>query len=161
VRSDPIGQLLGPRRLGVDIARRAQHRDEDLGTADFAGGAIDDGGFVAGVVDEQLVAGAVHLAHGALETALEAFEQQTELAIAIRLTGVGNGVFFPQQLQGDPFALQFLMQMRKIGFAMARHQRWRSRKQQRLQLAVVHCHRQRPAKLHLAGALPVLGDRPL
>ena len=119
------------------------------------------GDLVAGVVDEQFVAGAVHLAHGTLESALEAPEQQTELAIAIRLAGVSNGVLFPQQLQGDPFALQLLMQMRKIGLDMPRNQRWRSRKQQRLQLAVVHSHRQRPAKLPLAGALQVLGDRPL
>jgi hypothetical protein len=48
----------------------------------------------------------VHLAHRALETALEAFEEQAELAIAIRLAGMGRGVLFPQQLQGDPFALQ-------------------------------------------------------
>ena len=54
------------------------------------------------------------------------------------------------------------MQMRKVGLGMAGNQRRRpARKQQRLELAIVHFHRQRPAKLGLAGALEVLGDRPL
>ena len=89
------------RRLGVDVGRRAQHRDEDLGAADLTGGAVDDGDGVAGVVDEQLVAGAVDLAHRALQAALEALIEQAELAVAIRLAGVGHGVLLPQQLQGD------------------------------------------------------------
>ena len=70
------------------------------------------------VVGEGVVAGTVHLAHRALETALGAFEEQAELAIAIRLAGVRSRVLLAQQLQRDAFALQLLMQMRKIDGAV-------------------------------------------
>ena len=96
---------------------------------------------VAPEYDEQLVAGAMHLAHRALETALETLEEEAELAIAIRVAGMRNGVLFPQQLQRDAFALQLLMQMREVGLGMPRNARQRVRKQQRLELGVVHRHR--------------------
>src|SRR5215813_15396000 len=37
MRSDPVRQCLGPGHLGVGVARRTQHRDEDLGLTYFAG----------------------------------------------------------------------------------------------------------------------------
>ena len=43
MRGDPVGQLLGPGGLDVGVRRGPEHRHEDLGEADFAGGAIDDG----------------------------------------------------------------------------------------------------------------------
>ena len=42
VRADPVGQLLGPGRLGEGVVGRAQHGDEHLGAADLAAGRIDD-----------------------------------------------------------------------------------------------------------------------
>ena len=103
----------------------------------------------------------MHLAHGTLETTPETLEEQAELAIAIRVAGVRNRVLFPQQLQGDAFALQLLMQMRKVGLGMPCNERRRARKQQRLELPVIHRRWQRPAEPHLAGAPHILGGRSL
>ena len=63
VRADPVRQRLGPGRLGVGEVRGAEHGDEDLRLADLAGVRIDDGDLLAGVVDEDLVAGDVILPH--------------------------------------------------------------------------------------------------
>src|SRR5262245_64847694 len=56
MRSDPVRQCLGPGHLGVAVARRTQHRDKDLGLTYFAGRGIDDGEFLARVINKQLVA---------------------------------------------------------------------------------------------------------
>ena len=74
---EPIqsGSCWRPGRLGVGVAGRAQHGDEQLGAADLAGGRIDDRHGVAAVVDEQLVPGAVHLAHGALQAVAKASDR--------------------------------------------------------------------------------------
>ena len=161
VRGDPVRQLLAPGRLGVGIRRRAQHGDEDLGAADLAAAGVDDRHRVAGVVDEQLVAGAVDLAHRALQALREAVIEQAELAVAIRLAGMGLGVLFPQQLQGDALALEFLVQVGKVRRGMTLHRRRRVREQQRLEPRLVHVRRQRPAETGIAGALHVLGHRSL
>jgi hypothetical protein len=71
MRADPVGQRLGPGRLGVGQARRAEHGHEDLGLAHDTGGGIDDPDLLAGVVDEDLVAGVMVLAHHRGETVLE------------------------------------------------------------------------------------------
>jgi hypothetical protein len=56
---NPVGQRLRPGRLGEGEARGAQHGDEDLRHADFAGEPIDnDRNAVAGVIDEQPLAAA-------------------------------------------------------------------------------------------------------
>ena len=61
---DPVGQRLRPGCLGEGEARRSQHRDEDLRHADFAGEPIDDDrNAVAGVIDEQPLAGGDRLPH--------------------------------------------------------------------------------------------------
>ena len=123
--------------------------------------AIDDRHRVAGVVDEQFVAGAVDLAHRALQALREAMIEPAELAVAIRLAGMGAAVLLPQQLQGDALALEFLVQVREVGRGIAFHHRRGVRKQQRLEPRLVHFRRQRPAETGIAGALHVLGHRPL
>ena len=45
--------------------------------------------------------GLVWLAHRPLQALGEAVIEKAELAAAIRLAGMGLGVLFPQQLQGD------------------------------------------------------------
>ena len=63
VRADPVGQGLGPGRLGVGEVRGAKHGDEDLGLAHLPGHRVDDGRLLARVVDEHPVAGRMVLAH--------------------------------------------------------------------------------------------------
>jgi len=62
IRGDPVRQRLRPRRFRVGVLRGAHAGDKDLRGAYLAGGHVDDGGGVAAVVDEQLLAGTVHLA---------------------------------------------------------------------------------------------------
>lgn len=45
------------------VAGRAEDGDEDLGLTDFTGLSVDDGRGLSGVIDEQLFAGTVLLAH--------------------------------------------------------------------------------------------------
>ena len=67
VRGDPVRQCLRTRRLGEGVARRPEHRDEDLRLAKLSGIAAHDRGRVPGVVHEQLLARAVILAHHHVE----------------------------------------------------------------------------------------------
>ena len=69
---DPVRQRLRPARLGEGEARRPQYSDEDLRHADFAGKSIDDDrDAVAGIVNEQPLAGDVRLAHRHRQRLLE------------------------------------------------------------------------------------------
>lgn len=63
VRAQPVGQFLRPGGLGKGVAGRAEDGDEDLGLTDFTGLSVDDGRGLSGVIDEQLFAGTVLLAH--------------------------------------------------------------------------------------------------
>ena len=63
VRSDPVGQRLRGRRLGVGVARRAEGCDEQLAGMHLPGRGIDDVNRRARIVDEQLLAGHVRLSH--------------------------------------------------------------------------------------------------
>jgi hypothetical protein len=57
MRTDPVGQRLGPARLSVGEVGGAHDRDENLRRTDLAGEPIDDHRHrVAGVIDKQLVA---------------------------------------------------------------------------------------------------------
>jgi hypothetical protein len=64
----------------------------------------------AGVVDEELLAGAVDLAHRALQPQRVAPIPFAELAVAVgRLPGMGGDVLFPQQHERHAFAPQLLV----------------------------------------------------
>jgi len=60
---EPIGDLLGAGRLGIGVVRRAEGGDTELDRDHLARRRVDNGGFLAGGVDEARVAGAVDLAH--------------------------------------------------------------------------------------------------
>lgn len=83
MRPNPVGQCLGPGRLGVGVVGGAQHGDEELGGPHGAGGGIADGQRLAGVVDEDLVAGQVGLTHAGGEPRLE-------LSVQFDLTSQGR-----------------------------------------------------------------------
>jgi hypothetical protein len=94
VGTDPIAERLRPGRLDVGEVRGAHHRDEDLRSAHLAGQPIDDHRHgVTGVIDEQLVATDVGLAHrerGIVDVIMHAgkesaftFEQPISLVFAV------------------------------------------------------------------------------
>ncbi len=120
MRADPVGQRLGPGRLGVGQARRAEHRHEDLGLAHDAGGRIDDPDLLAGVVDEDLVAGGMVLAHHRGEPALELPVEIAEpgVAVAVRM---GLPVLLPEHHQVDPGAAHLPDQARPVRLGQPAH----------------------------------------
>ena len=67
MRRRPVRQGLRPRRLGEGVARGAEHGHEDLRLPLPAGLAVNHRHRLPVVVDEQLLAGAVLLAHHQVE----------------------------------------------------------------------------------------------
>jgi hypothetical protein len=109
VRSDPIGEVLAPARLRIREVGRAHHRDEDVCITYLAGLPVDEHrNGVAGIIDEQLLAAHMALAHGDGELRLEILIQLTvpRIPIALRVT---RDVLLPENHQRDMLALQLLM----------------------------------------------------
>jgi len=70
-------------QLGVrkSEARRAEHGDEDLRLADFAGQPVDDDrNPIAGVIDEQPLAGRVRLAASSATTSIQSRDRARKTA---------------------------------------------------------------------------------
>jgi hypothetical protein len=109
-RPDEIGELLRARRLGVRVVAGAEHRDEDLHLRHLARRPIDDAELLARVVDEELLAGAVHLSHRHGELLSPARVQVTEAAVLVRLERrrrrCAVAVLDPERLQRHPDARQ-------------------------------------------------------
>ena len=156
---DPVGERLRPARLGESEARRAQHGDEYLRHADLAGEPVDDDrDAVAGVIDEQPLAGGVRLPHrhrqrlfeGAIELA------KPRIAVAAR---IGGDIFVPQNRQGDVLALQLAMHARPVRLRDPPMAPFAAPGgvERRLQRVVVHSLRQRPGQ---SGALRALDRLP-
>ena len=82
-RTDEVGELLRARRLREGVVARAEHGDEELDLGDLAGFAVDDARPLAGVVDEDLLASAMHLAHHDTERLLPAGVEVAEAAVLV------------------------------------------------------------------------------
>ncbi len=111
----PVRQRLrpgGPRVRG-DVARRPEHRDEHLRLAPRPALSVHDGHRVPGVVDEQLLAGAVVVAHDHINALAEGAVALAELAV-LKPLGMLALVLLPQQRQGDPLAPQLGVNVRPI-----------------------------------------------
>ncbi len=68
--ADPVRQALGRSRLGVGVVGGAHRSHEDLCRTDLAGAAVDHIDSLAGVIDEQALAGGMALPHGRRQPAL-------------------------------------------------------------------------------------------
>ena len=110
---DPIRQGLGPGRFGIGQVGGAEYGDEDLGVADLAGERIDDRQLLAGVIDEDLVAGDVMLAHGRRQAALEGAKQIAEARVAVSVRMVRE-IFLVQDGDADARPLELLDQVGPI-----------------------------------------------
>ena len=106
VRGAPVGQGLGPGRLGEGVVRRPEHGDEDLRVAQLPGDGVHDRYALASVVDEQLLAGAVGLAHHHVDAPAPHTVALAELAV-LQSLGMLGFVLLPQQRQGDPWTAAF------------------------------------------------------
>jgi hypothetical protein len=114
VGADPVRQGLRPRRLGVRVVRGAHHRHEDLRVEeDLPRAAVHNRYRLAGVVDEQFLAGPVILSHHQIDLARPLAVQIVEPGelVAVR---VGPLVLFPQQHLRDALAAKFLVDVRPV-----------------------------------------------
>jgi hypothetical protein len=92
------GQRLAPARLRIGQARGAEHGHEQVSLPDLARQPIDHHrDRVAGIVDEQLVAGRMGLAHSHRQLGRPAAVKIAETAVAIPIRMAGD-VFVPQDL---------------------------------------------------------------
>ena len=108
VRLDPVRKSLAPRRLRIGIVARPPHRDEDLRLPHFAAVGVHHRHGRSAVVDEQLLAGPVHLPHRQVRPRPPFAVQLAIAAIAIAARLLLT-VLLPQQLQGHPLLLQLRM----------------------------------------------------
>jgi hypothetical protein len=148
VGADPIAQRLRPSRLDVGEARSAHHRDEDLRLAHLAGQPVDNHRHgVAGVIDEQLVAAHVGLAHRDRELAFPDSIQLAEPRVAVA-PGIARNVLVPENRQGDVLALELAMDARPVGFDLPALALPRPGlgKQPHLKRSIGHLVGQRPAQ---------------
>ena len=83
VARDPVRDLLRARGFGVGVVRGAEHGDEEFDRDDLAGGGVDDRRLLPGVVDEQLGARAMDLAHRQTPAPEPAAVALTELRVAV------------------------------------------------------------------------------
>jgi hypothetical protein len=97
---DPVGETLTPGGFGIGVIAGAEHRDEDGGGAHFAGGRVVNRDRVAGVVDEEFLAGAMLVAkHNVLS--LEPTAVQAAVPAIAVAVGLVLAVFLPEQLQRE------------------------------------------------------------
>jgi len=117
--ADPIRQPLGPGRLGIGEVRGAEHGNEDPGLPDLPGQPVDDHRCpVAGVIDEQLFAAGMGLAHRDRELALPRPIEIAEAGIAVSV-GVLLDVLVPQDRKCDVLALEFPVDHRPVRLDLA------------------------------------------
>ena len=146
--ADPVGQCLGPARLGIGEVGGAHDGDENLRRTDLAGQPVDDHRHrVAGVIDKQLVAADVGLPHRDRQPRRPAAVQLAEARIAIPL-GAALDVLVPQHRQGDVLALELAVNLSPIGLDVTPMALLGAggREQRRLQRGVGHLRRQWPAQ---------------
>jgi hypothetical protein len=159
VRADPLLYLLRPGGLGIGVVARPQHRHEDLCLAHLPAVTVDDTDRLAGIVDEQLLAGRVALAHDHVQRAHPLAIKVGELAVLIATLGVLLLVLLPQQRQRHAFALHLLVDVGPIGCCpMAVAGQLRLAKQPLFQLRFRQSLGQWPADPRLLGSLQIIGD---
>ena len=148
VGSDPVGERLGPARLGVGEVGGAEHGDKDLRRPRLAGKPINDHRHrVAGVIDKQLVAAGMGLPHRDRDARGPAAVQLAKPRVAIPV-GMPLDVLVPQDLQRDVLALQLAVNRRPIGLGATAVTLLLASpgKELRFQRRVGHLGRQRPAE---------------
>jgi len=106
--------------------------------------AVDDRQGLSGVVDEQLLAGDMHLAHRQAQRADPGAVEIAEAAVAIAC-GEGALILLPEQPQGHALAFEFLVDVGPVGqraLVGGDHHGWRE--QQPFQPGLIEIFGQRP-----------------
>lgn len=146
--ANPVRRCLRARRAGIRVVRCAEHGNEDMGFKRDAAGAIEDRHGLPGEVGEQFFAGAVLLAHRALERLRVVLVPPPELRIAVRApTSMGLDVFFPEQLQSHALTSQLPVNHAAIRLdTFCRNRRRRGQQHTPLELSLFHRLRHCPVK---------------
>ncbi|OSS18190.1 hypothetical protein BV337_05702 [Pseudomonas syringae pv. actinidiae] len=113
VRAQPVGQFLRPGGLGKGVAGGTEDGDEDLSLTDLARAPVDDWGGLTGVIDEQLFAGTVFLAHDHIDLGGPEAVVLAEPAV-LKALRVGESIFLPEQRQGDAGAARLSVYPRPV-----------------------------------------------
>ncbi|OSN44037.1 hypothetical protein BV346_05405 [Pseudomonas syringae pv. actinidiae] len=156
VRAQPVGQFLRPGGLGKGVAGGAEDSAEDLRLTDLAGLPVDDRRCLPGVIDEQLFASTMLLAHDHVDLGGPKAVMLAEPAVLEALR-VSESIFLPEQGQSDAGTAQLGMDMSPV-----RHRTLitghigRRRKKMPLQLGVGQ-HR-RPGQAAGSKAIEVFTD---
>ena len=156
------GRLWLKAGLGVGVVRGAEHGDEDLRGAHFTAEPVDHLHGVAGIVDEQLLAGDMDLAQGRLQAAGPFLVAFAEPRIAEAVGGC-VAILLPQQHQRHARAAQLAMHNRPIRLRtlIAGQIGWWRIKPVLEPDIVIQLRRQRPGQAAAAGSVEVLADRAL
>ena len=145
VRSQPVRERLRAGRFRVGVVARTPDRHEHRRPEHRLIVRAVDRDLGAGIVDEQLLAGDVPLAHRARRLALPAPVMGAELAVAVRRGSVLSPIFLPQQLQRDvSMALELLVHRRARRHHELRRPACRLAIHAPLELGVVPLFRDRP-----------------
>jgi hypothetical protein len=161
VGADPIAKRLRPGRLDVAEARGAHDRDEDLRLTHLASQPVDDHRHrVASVIDEQLVATHVGLAHRDRELAFPDSVQLAEAGVAVALR-IARDVLVPQDRQCDVLAFELAMDSRPVRLDLTPVTLLRAGigEQPRLECGVGHVLGHRPAQPGSLEAFDCRADR--
>jgi len=95
--------------------RCAQHGDENLRIAELAGEPVDDdGNAIAGIIDEQLLARRMALAHRHRQPVLEGLIEFAETRVAITAR-MSRDILLPHDRQRHVLALQRAVDIRPVG----------------------------------------------
>ncbi|MNN22238.1 hypothetical protein D3C81_1355890 [compost metagenome] len=136
MRAQPVGQFLRPGGLGKGVAGRAQDGDEDLRLADLAGSPINDWHGLASVIDKQLFAGTVFLAHDHVDLGGPEAVMLAEPAVLEALR-MAESILLPKQGQGYAGTAQFGMDMSPVRHrTLIARRRYCRRKQMSIQLGI-------------------------
>ena len=159
VRTDPVRQPLAPGRFAVRQVTGAQCGDKDLCLADLTGLAIQDLHGLTGIVDKELLAGAVFLTHHRVDCAPPPFVLLTKPAVLAPLWMLFF-VLLPEQGQGYAFMPQLPLYFDPVGLrpALLLFGAYRG-KQPLLQSSLIESVRQRPGKPCSLGAQQVIRHR--
>ncbi len=112
----PVHELLAAQRLGVEVAGRTEHRDEQLSLkTDGEITLVVDGNGESGKVDEHLLAGLVVLAHRHVELLAPVAIELAELAVLVTV-GVELFVLDPEQHERHALLGELLLYHRVVGF---------------------------------------------
>ena len=157
----PVQKFLAAQCLGVEVTRRAERGNEQLGLeAHREITLVVDGDGESGKVDEHLLCGLVILTHRHVELLAPVAIELAELAVFVAV-GVQLLVFDPEQHERHAFFGELSLHRREVGFgASSRCTRDRTEQSGLEYVVIAQLVGERPrGDAGLAGATHVVGHR--